>query len=72
MHHPFHELDLGQAQTIEDLSKQVTVLEALIEIEAKQLSSSFKEARKSTKLNLHPWSSIPASTRAAWKSTGRY
>jgi len=50
MSHQLYELYLGQlANTIEDLTKQVTVLEALIEIEAKQLSKSFKEARKNAK-----------------------
>ena len=50
MSHQLYELDLGQlANTIEDLTKQVTVLEALIEIEAKQLSKSFKEARRNAK-----------------------
>src|SRR5690606_35586146 len=41
MSHQLYELDLSQmANTLEDLTKQVTVLEALIEIEAKQLSNS--------------------------------
>ncbi|MBD9537155.1 hypothetical protein IB227_14950 [Stenotrophomonas sp. STM01] len=85
MQHQLYELDLDQlAHIIEDLSKQVTVLEALIEIEAKQLGSSFKEARKSTKdlpgeattreehkAQFAPLSSTPVSTRAAWRSTGR-